>query len=107
MHLLMPWVEAELAYGVEGNPILSSSHRGSGRGSFLRARFYRGRPDRLDLPLRFRYGTFWSMLHGLAEERPDWCAELAGRWLDRQVAIAVAASDDPGSPESCLTIRPG
>ena len=33
-------------------------------------------------------GTFWSMLYGLAEERPTWCAEVAAHWLDRQVARA-------------------
>lgn len=32
-------------------------------------------------------GTFWSMLHGLTEERPQWCAELAGAWLDRQTEL--------------------
>jgi hypothetical protein len=33
-------------------------------------------------------GTFWSMLYGLAEKRPDWCAELAAGWLDRQITVA-------------------
>ena len=31
-------------------------------------------------------GTFWLTSRGLAEKRPDWCAELAAKWLDRQVA---------------------
>lgn len=39
-------------------------------------------------------GTFWSMLYGLSKERPEWCAEVAARWLDRQVAKALAARDD-------------
>lgn len=43
-------------------------------------------------------GTFWSMLHGFAKQRPEWCAELAAGWLDRQVAIAVASSDGTASP---------
>jgi hypothetical protein len=33
-------------------------------------------------------GTFWSMLYGLADKRPVWCAELAAKWLDRQIAVA-------------------
>ena len=47
-------------------------------------------------------GTFWSMLHGLAEERPDWCAELAAHWLDRQLTIAKLSLDEPKSPRSLL-----
>jgi hypothetical protein len=42
--------------------------------------------------------TFWSMLHGLAEQRPSWCAEVASHWLDRQVAIAISSAahgEDP------------
>ena len=35
-------------------------------------------------------GTFWLMLHPLAEERPAWCAELAGKWLDRKVLLAIS-----------------
>ena len=38
-------------------------------------------------------GTFWSMLHPLAENRPAWCAELAARWLDRKVSLATSASE--------------
>jgi len=43
-------------------------------------------------------GTFWSMLHGLAEDQPVWCAEVAAHWLDRRVAVAkttVAAGQQP------------
>ncbi len=43
-------------------------------------------------------GTFWSMLGGLSEKRPDWCAEVAARWLDRQVARALANRVDDQSP---------
>lgn len=42
-------------------------------------------------------GTFWSMLYGLAKERPEWYAEIAGQWLRRQVARALEEreSDKP------------
>jgi hypothetical protein len=39
-------------------------------------------------------GTFWSMLHGLSEKRPEWFTEVAGRWLDRQIARALANQVD-------------
>ncbi|MFZ1221134.1 MAG: hypothetical protein WAO00_17710 [Chthoniobacterales bacterium] len=39
-------------------------------------------------------GTFWSMLYGLSASRPEWCAEVAARWLDRQVARALAARQE-------------
>lgn len=35
--------------------------------------------------------TFWSILHGLAEKNPIWCAEVAAHWLSRKVAIAQAS----------------
>ena len=47
-------------------------------------------------------GTFWSMLYGLAEKRPAWCAELAARWLDRQIAVASSGSNAADSPRSLL-----
>jgi len=31
-------------------------------------------------------GTFWSMLHGLSAKKPEWCAEIAAKWLLRLVA---------------------
>jgi hypothetical protein len=34
-------------------------------------------------------GGFWRMLYGLSEEQPDWCAEVAAHWLDRQIAKAL------------------
>lgn len=43
-------------------------------------------------------GTYWSMLGGLSDKRPDWCAEVAARWLDRQVARALASRVDDQSP---------
>lgn len=48
-------------------------------------------------------GTFWLMLCGFAEKRPEWCAELAGRWLDRQVARAKVSSDGVNSPGLLLS----
>lgn len=47
-------------------------------------------------------GTFWSMLCGLAEKRPAWCAELAARWLDRQIAVATSGAAGADSPRSFL-----
>jgi hypothetical protein len=47
-------------------------------------------------------GTFWSMLHGFAEERPAWCAELAAHWLDRRIAAAKSATGQQESPWSLL-----
>lgn len=39
-------------------------------------------------------GTFWSMLYGLSATQPEWCAEVAARWLDRQVARALAVREE-------------
>ncbi|WP_395745004.1 hypothetical protein [Prosthecobacter sp.] len=61
-------------------------------------------------------GTFWSMLHGLAEQRPEWCAELAACWMDRQVRRASSTSsvsenlssyfnDGFGVNDLCLSAR--
>jgi len=47
-------------------------------------------------------GTFWSMLYGLAEKRPAWCAELAARWLDRRLAQVRASSDELECPWALL-----
>lgn len=43
-------------------------------------------------------GSFWSMLYSLSEKRPDWCAEAAARWLDRQVARALENRVDGQPP---------
>jgi hypothetical protein len=43
--------------------------------------------------------TFWSMLHGLGERQPVWCAQVASHWLDRQVAIAIASAPEGQSPK--------
>ena len=45
-------------------------------------------------------GTFWMMLYGLSEKRPEWCAEVAAAWLDRQIAIVSASAGgiDESSP---------
>ena len=42
-------------------------------------------------------GTFWSMLYGLSEKQPEWCAEVAARWLDRQVvrALEIRENEQP------------
>lgn len=42
-------------------------------------------------------GTFWSMLYNLSEKQPEWCAEVAARWLDRQVVKALDAREE-GQP---------
>ena len=47
-------------------------------------------------------GTFWSLLHGFAEERPAWCAELAAHWLDRRIAAARSATKQQELPWSLL-----
>ncbi len=39
-------------------------------------------------------GTFWSMSYGLAEKRPERCAELAGRWLARQLILVGGDSEN-------------
>ena len=38
--------------------------------------------------------TFWTRLHRLASERPDWCSEAIGRWFRRRLAIARAIGED-------------
>jgi hypothetical protein len=43
--------------------------------------------------------TFWSLLHGLAEQQPSWCAEVASHWLDRQVTIAIASAAEGQKPK--------
>lgn len=47
-------------------------------------------------------GTFWSMLHGLAQQQPTWCAELAAHWLDRRLATAKASPNEHEGPLSLL-----
>lgn len=47
-------------------------------------------------------GSFWLMVHGLAEKRPSWCAELAARWLDRQIVLASSAEEAVNSTYSLL-----
>jgi hypothetical protein len=39
-------------------------------------------------------GTFWSMLGGLAETRPDWIPEVAAHWLRRRLAVVQNAQSD-------------
>lgn len=42
--------------------------------------------------------TFWSLLHGLAEKQPMWCAEVAAHWLNRKVALAQASQSEGKRP---------
>lgn len=42
--------------------------------------------------------TFWSLLHGLAEKRPIWCAEVAAHWLNRKIAIAQVSQVEGERP---------
>jgi hypothetical protein len=46
-------------------------------------------------------GSFWSMLYGLGGKQPEWYAEVAARWLDRQVArfLAARAANQPAKVE--------
>ena len=43
-------------------------------------------------------GTFWSMLYGLAESRPDWTAEVLKHWLLRRLSIVRQSRADTGEP---------
>ena len=42
--------------------------------------------------------TFWSMLHGLAEARPDWTAEVLAHWLRRRLTIIRETGSDTDQP---------
>ena len=42
--------------------------------------------------------TFWSMLYGLAEARPDWIAEVLAHWLHRRLSIIRQTSNETGQP---------
>lgn len=53
----------------------------------------RGVLDQAKAPF-YSNGGFWTTVSGLAEARPTWAAELAARWLDRQVARACAATGE-------------
>ncbi len=43
--------------------------------------------------------TFWSLLHGLDEKQPIWCAEAAAHWLNRKIAIAIASAAEGSLPD--------
>jgi hypothetical protein len=47
-------------------------------------------------------GTFWSLMHGFADERPAWCAELAAHWIDRRIVVAKSAKEQQGWAWSLL-----
>jgi hypothetical protein len=38
--------------------------------------------------------TFWSMLYGLAQARPDWISEVLARWLQRRLVIVQQEQSD-------------
>ncbi|MCI0621772.1 MAG: ATP-binding protein [Acidobacteria bacterium] len=40
--------------------------------------------------------TFWSMLHGLAEARPEWIPEVIAQWLTRRSALIQQQKDENG-----------
>jgi hypothetical protein len=39
-------------------------------------------------------GTFWTMIHGLVGKHPERFAEVAGKWLDRQMTIALSENEN-------------
>ena len=44
-------------------------------------------------------GTFWSMLRGLGEHRPEWVPEVVSHRLRRRLTVIHAAGEDLGSHE--------
>ena len=42
--------------------------------------------------------TFWSMLYGLPEARPDWTAEVLAHWLLRRLSIIRETRSDTDQP---------
>lgn len=40
--------------------------------------------------------TFWSMLHGLAEARPEWIPEVIAHWLKRRSTLIQQQKDEDG-----------
>lgn len=42
--------------------------------------------------------TFWSMLYGLAKERPDWIPEVLSHWLLRRFSLIRDGRDTAGTP---------
>ena len=44
-------------------------------------------------------GTFWSMLTGLGENRPEWVPEVLAHRLRRRLAVIRSAGEDAGSRE--------
>ena len=43
--------------------------------------------------------TFWSMLYGLPEARPDWTAEVLAHWLLRRLSIIRETRSDTDQPD--------
>lgn len=44
-------------------------------------------------------GTFWSMLHGLAEVRPTWVPEVITHWLRRRLVSVQQRAPEDGKPQ--------
>ena len=42
--------------------------------------------------------TFWSMLYGLAKERPDWIPEVTSHWLLRRLSILRKSKNETSKP---------
>ena len=41
--------------------------------------------------------TFWSMLHNLGENRPEWVPEVLAQWLQRRILVMCSAGEDLGN----------
>ena len=48
-------------------------------------------------------GDWWLVLYGMSTEKPDYCAEAIGHWLDRQHQLAARRKDHDGSPHPNLS----
>ena len=50
-------------------------------------------------------GDWWHVLYSMSTEKPDYCAEAIGHWLDRQHHLAARRKDRDGSPGASLADR--
>ena len=46
--------------------------------------------------------TFWSMLHNLGENRPEWVPEVLAHWLRRRLTVICTAGEDLRQGEELL-----